>query len=195
MHHTDFAWLIIYRYNPCPDESAHLGVSLRDELGSKSRRRWLARGRYLNNEESTVSQMKKVFGILMVAGLMATSAIAANKDSKATEEIQSRLAPVGEVCMSGDDCAAAPAAPVAAGPRSGKEVYDSSCAACHGSGVMGAPKLGAAGDWAPRTSKGMETLVTHAIAGFNAMPAKGMCATCSDDEIKEAVVYMVDNSK
>ena len=139
--------------------------------------------------------MKKVFGILMVAGLMATSAIAANKDSKATDEIQSRLAPVGEVCMSGDDCAAAPAAPVASGPKSGKEVYDSSCAACHGAGVMGAPKLGAAGDWGPRVSKGMDTLFTHAISGFNAMPPKGMCAACSDDEIKGAVQYMVDNSK
>lgn len=143
-----------------------------------------------------MSQMKKVFGILLVAGLMATSAIASNKDdAKATDEIQARLAPVGSVCMSGDDCAAAPAAPVAAGPKSGKEVYDSSCAACHGSGVMGAPKLGAAGDWAPRAAKGLDTLYTHAISGFNAMPAKGMCATCSDDEIKGAVKYMVDGSK
>jgi cytochrome c5 len=139
--------------------------------------------------------MKTMFGILLVAGLMATSAIASNKDTKAADEIQARLTPVGSVCMSGDDCAAAPAAPVAAGPKSGKEVYDSSCAACHGSGVMGAPKVGAAGDWAPRTAKGMDTLNTHAIAGFNAMPAKGMCATCSDDEIKDAVKYMVDNSK
>jgi cytochrome c5 len=139
--------------------------------------------------------MKTMFGILLVAGLMATSAIASNKDTKAADEIQARLTPVGSVCMSGDDCAAAPAAPVAAGPKSGKEVYDSSCAACHGSGVMGAPKVGAAGDWAPRTAKGMDTLNTPAIAGFNAMPAKGMCATCSDDEIKDAVKYMVDNSK
>jgi cytochrome c5 len=31
--------------------------------------------------------------------------------------------------------------------------------------------------------------------GINAMPPKGMCMDCSDDEIKDAVKHMVDNSK
>lgn len=60
---------------------------------------------------------------------------------------------------------------------------------------MGAPKSGSADDWAPRISKGIETLYTHALTGFNAMPAKGMCAACTDDEIKAAVDYMVDSAK
>lgn len=142
-----------------------------------------------------MSQMKKIVGMMLVAGLLATSAIASNKDTEAADEIQSRLAPVGNVCMSGDDCAAAPAAPAASGPKSGKDVFDGFCTTCHSAGVMGAPKMGAASDWAPRVAKGMDTLYTHAISGFNAMPAKGMCAACSDDEIKGAVKYMVDNSK
>jgi cytochrome c5 len=37
--------------------------------------------------------------------------------------------------------------------------------------------------------------VTHALHGYNAMPPKGMCPSCSEDEIKAAVHYMVDNSK
>ena len=82
-----------------------------------------------------------------------------------------------------------------AGPKSGKDVYGSFCTTCHGAGVMGAPKLGAAADWAPRLSKGVDTHYTHAIGGFNAMPPKGMCAACSDDEIKAAVDYMLDGSK
>lgn len=135
-------------------------------------------------------QMKKLFGMLFVAGLVAASAAASSED-----DIKARLAPVGSSCMSGDDCAAAPAPVAAAGPKSGKDVYGSFCTTCHSAGVMGAPKSGNAGDWAPRISKGIETLYTHALTGFNAMPAKGMCAACSDDEIKAAVDYMVDSAK
>jgi cytochrome c5 len=109
-------------------------------------------------------------------------------------DLKSRLEPVGKTCLSGDDCAAAPVA-VASGPKSGKEVYDSFCTTCHAVGVMSAPKLGNAGDWGPRAAKGKDTLYGHALNGFNSMPAKGMCSACSEDEIKAAVDYMVDNSK
>ncbi len=111
------------------------------------------------------------------------------------DEVKARVAPVGTTCMQGDECAAAPAPAAAAGPKSGKDVFTGFCTTCHGAGVMGAPKFGTAADWAPRIAKGLDTLHTHAINGFNAMPPKGMCAACSDDEIKAAVDYMVDGSK
>ena len=136
-----------------------------------------------------MSHMKKLFGILFVAGLFAGPAVAND------EEIQARIAPVGSTCMQGDECAAAPAPAAAAGPKSGKDVYAGFCTTCHGAGVMGAPKFGAAADWVARVTKGKDTLYTHALSGFNAMPPKGMCATCSDDEIKAAVDYMLDGSK
>ena len=135
-------------------------------------------------------QMKKLFGVLFVAGLVAASAVANSED-----DIKARLAPIGSTCMSGEACAAAPAPVAAAGPKSGKEVYSSFCTTCHSAGVMGAPKSGNSADWAPRIGKGIETLYTHAIGGFNAMPPRGMCAACSDDEVKGAVDYMVENSK
>lgn len=135
-------------------------------------------------------QMKKLFGMLLVSGVVAVSAVASTDD-----DIKARIAPVGASCMSGDECAAAPAPAVASGPKSGKEVYGSFCTTCHGAGVMGAPKTGNAADWAPRISKGMETLYTHALNGFNAMPAKGMCAACSEDEVKAAVDYLVESAK
>jgi cytochrome c5 len=141
------------------------------------------------NEENAVNQMKKLFGILFVAGLVAGTAVASDED------MQARIAPVGNTCMQGDDCAAAPAPAVAAGPKSGKDVYSGFCTTCHSAGVMGAPKFGTAADWAPRAAKGKDTLYTHALGGFNSMPAKGMCGACSDDEIKGAVDYMLDNSK
>lgn len=136
-----------------------------------------------------MSHMKKLFGILFVAGLVAGSAVANDDD------VQARIEPVGSTCMQGDKCAAAPAPAVAAGPKSGKAVYDGFCTTCHAAGLMGAPKYGTAADWAPRATKGKDTLYTHALAGFNAMPPKGMCAACTDDEIKGAVDYMLDNSK
>lgn len=141
-----------------------------------------------------MSPMKKLLGSLMVASLVTASGVAYS-ETKAVETVKERIAPVGKVCMSGDACAAAPAAPASAGPKSGKDLYASVCATCHGTGLMGAPKLGSAADWAPRVAKGMDTLYTHAIGGFNSMPPKGTCAACTDDEIKGAVKHMVDGSK
>ena len=141
-----------------------------------------------------MSLMKKLVGILMVSSLATLSGVSYSEGT-ATETVKDRIAPVGKSCMSGEPCAAAPAAPASAGPKSGKDLYSTVCTTCHAAGVLNAPKFGNAGDWAPRVAKGMDTLYTHAIAGFNAMPAKGTCASCSDDEIKGAVKYMVDSSK
>ncbi|RBO80047.1 cbb3-type cytochrome c oxidase subunit III [Marinomonas aquiplantarum] len=78
--------------------------------------------------------------------------------------------------------------------RSGGKVFNSFCVACHLHGVAGAPKLGNSADWLPRKEKGMPTLLKHAIEGLNAMPPKGMCSNCSDDEIQAAIQFMLDNS-
>ncbi len=73
----------------------------------------------------------------------------------------------------------------------GEQIYQTRCSACHGSGIAGAPKLGDKAAWQPRIDKGYETLVSHAIQGFNAMPQKGTCMTCSDEDIQAAVKFMV----
>jgi len=81
----------------------------------------------------------------------------------------------------------------------GKATYDTACGACHGQGVAGAPKLGDAANWKDRVAQGMELLVEHAIKGYQGkagyMPPKGGFANLSDDQVREAVTYMVDNSK
>ncbi len=76
-----------------------------------------------------------------------------------------------------------------------ERVYMQSCWACHNSGAAGAPKVGTAADWTPRVEKGMDTLLANAINGINAMPAKGLCFTCTDDDLKDLIQYMVDSSK
>jgi cytochrome c5 len=65
------------------------------------------------------------------------------------------------------------------------------CSVCHGSGMMSSPKLGSAGDWAPRIEQGMDTLYKHAINGLNMMPARGGRPSLTDDEVKAAVDHMV----
>jgi cytochrome c5 len=137
--------------------------------------------------------MKRVLAaVLLGFGLMAGAVTASVED-----EIRARIAPVGSVCVSGEDCgeSAAPAQTASSGPRSGSEVYGAACAACHDTGAAGAPVKGNASAWEPRIEKGLDTLVTHAINGFNAMPAKGGCSSCSDEEIKLAVEHIIEDSQ
>ncbi|PID43900.1 MAG: cytochrome c5 family protein [Gammaproteobacteria bacterium] len=116
------------------------------------------------------------------------------------EAIKERIKPVGEVCVEGDPCADASAAPVAAaatsgGPRTGEEIYKAKCSACHMVGVAGAPVFGKADQWAPRIEKGMDALLANAISGINAMPPRGTCSDCTDEELEGVVTYMVNSSK
>ena len=91
------------------------------------------------------------------------------------------------------------AAPTAAANDAGKSVYNKTCALCHSAGVAGAPKPGDKADWAPRIAQGDDVLFKHAIEGFTGskgmMPARGGAANLSDDEVKAAVRYMVDQSR
>ncbi|NSM11003.1 cytochrome c5 family protein [Moraxella bovoculi] len=108
----------------------------------------------------------------------------------------SRIAPYGKVCFDGEECdinitVLAPA--VEGEARPGDQLYKAICATCHDAGLVGAPKVGNAGDWGSRIGKGKATLYDHAINGFGAMPARGG-ADISDDEVKNAVDYMIEQS-
>jgi cytochrome c5 len=102
--------------------------------------------------------------------------------------------------------APAPAATLAAAPAkagastdAGKKLYDATCAACHATGIAGAPKFGDKAAWADRVKQGNTVLYEHAIKGFQGksgmMPPKGGAAAASDDEVKAAVDYMVAAAK
>jgi len=132
--------------------------------------------------------MKKLLSILLTTCLVVTAAQAAKKDSD--EEIAKRIKPVGSVHVAGVVAASA----AASGPRSGADVYNASCVACHGSGVLGAPKKGVAADWTPRLEKGFDTVWQNAINGIGGMPPRGTCGDCSDDEIKAAIEFMAEGA-
>lgn len=76
----------------------------------------------------------------------------------------------------------------------GEKTYNATCVACHGSGVLNAPKPGDKAAWAPRIKQGKPALYKHALEGFKTMPARGGNASLKDNEVEAAIDYMVAKS-
>ena len=141
--------------------------------------------------------MNFILKIASIASALAfTTILALNVNAASSnEKILERIKPTGNVCLENDDtCGTAAAAVASNGPaRGGEEVYTTKCSLCHAAGVSGAPKFGSA-DWAERGEKGIESLLATAISGINAMPAKGLCNDCSDDELQAAIEHMINSA-
>ncbi len=133
----------------------------------------------------------------LVAMVLAFSAAAVELNDAQKAAIEERIKPVGEVCLQGDATCGGAAASAASGPRSGEDVFNTACMACHATGAAGAPKMGDAAAWADRIAKGIDTLHQHGINGVpgTGMIAKGGCMNCSDEEVMAAVDYMVEHSQ
>lgn len=79
--------------------------------------------------------------------------------------------------------------------RRGKEVYTQTCIICHQDGKMSAPLLGNGPSWYQRLKdSGLDGLYKHAKEGFNSMPYKGACVSCSDNDVIAAVDYILNES-
>lgn len=141
-------------------------------------------------------KVKKIakYLVLWGAALAVTSiAVAKLTGSLAPDAIQERLKPMGQVYIQG-----APAQGLAEAAGGGanaaktpQQIYDNNCKMCHQTGLAGAPKFGNKADWDPRIAQGLDTLVKAAITGIRAMPPKGNCLNCTEDEIKATVEFMV----
>lgn len=90
--------------------------------------------------------------------------------------------------------AALAASPEAAAQKSGKEVVESTCVNCHGTGKGGAPKIGDRKAWSARAAQGLSSLTQSALKGIRNMPSHGGDAGLSDLELARAVAYMVNAS-
>lgn len=128
--------------------------------------------------------------LLTFLALWATCAQAALND-----DIARRLAPAGQVCVQGKECpGVVKPAVTAAGTtaRAPDEIITKHCNACHGTGLLEAPKVGDKAAWSKRAQEqgGLDGLLAKAISGINAMPPKGTCLDCSDDELKAAIKQM-----
>lgn len=131
---------------------------------------------------------------LLIAFSMSLFSATSFAQDLSDEAIATRIAPISDVYIDGEIATASTAnnSDEPAEPRSGEKVYSTFCIACHGTGAAGAPIKGDAAAWAPRIAKGQDTLIKHAISGFNAMPAKGTCSNCSDDEIIATVKFLTE---
>jgi cytochrome c5 len=77
---------------------------------------------------------------------------------------------------------------------SADKIIKANCAMCHAGGLMGAPKIGDVGLWAPRIAQGKDTLINNAIKGIRMMPAKGGNSRLTDEEVAAAVISMANAS-
>jgi len=126
--------------------------------------------------------------ILLVQYVTNGQKTGAGSNSQTPEMIAARIRPIADEGFTFRD------ASVPKQLLSGEEVFKSTCAACHGAGLAGAPKVGDQQAWKARISEGYDTLVKHALGGYNAMPAKGGNPDLDDVEIARTVVYMANQS-
>ncbi|MGE8499999.1 MAG: c-type cytochrome [Pseudomonas sp.] len=131
---------------------------------------------------------------MLVAPAAVLALWAATAQATTDEAIAERLKPVGDVCVMGEECKGVEsvAASAGGGARTADDIITKHCAACHTAGILGAPKIGDAAAWKERADHqgGLDGILAKAITGINAMPPKGTCADCSDDELREAIQKM-----
>ncbi len=125
--------------------------------------------------------------IVMLSQLLTTGLKTSDKTgAMSAETVAVRLKPVGEVEVTD------PSAPKV--EKSGKEVVEAGCAACHSSGALGAPKIGDRAGWGSHVAHGLDHLTKNAIKGIKLMPARGGNPDLTDSEIARAIVYMANQS-
>ncbi len=156
-----------------------------------------------NHEEKSGSGVSEVFLLILGTIVVFTLIVALigylfsgpSADEAAEAEVvadrtqvEENIAPEATVEVASADAAAETS------EKTGEEIVTASCAMCHGTGMMESPKIGDAGQWEARIAQGFDTLVSHAINGFNNMPPKGGNAALSDKEVARAVAYMANQA-
>jgi cytochrome c5 len=108
---------------------------------------------------------------------------AAGSDGLSDEAVARRIQPVGRISIKdASDTAAL---------KSGEQVFQAVCSACHTAGVAGAPKVGDEAAWGPRVATGYAALLNSALKGKGNMGAQGG-GDYSELEIGRAVVYLAN---
>jgi len=117
--------------------------------------------------------------------------------------VEGRIEPFGRVRLPGEEAAPgqmqveeAPTPEPVATSMTGPQVYNAACNLCHGNGIGGAPMLNDAAAWDGRVAQGNDTLYQHALEGYTGptggyMPPKGGRMDLSDEEVRNAVDYML----
>jgi len=137
----------------------------------------------------------KSFSLLVSATVLVAGAFFVQAEDKAAASAAANTAPVSQLCKAGEPCASAAAVEAGGGAKTGEQVFNTACTSCHSTGAAGAPKIGDAAAWQTRLdARTKEGLYKSAVAGFNGMPAKGLCFACTDEELHGAVDYILSKS-
>ena len=131
--------------------------------------------------------MKRFTWIVIVAAALALATVGCSKK----EEAPPAPAPAQTPAPAPAPVAEAEKAPVVIGA----EVYKANCAVCHDAGVAGAPKTGDKGVWSGKIASGIDQMVQNTINGIGTMPAKGGNPNLSDEAVRAAVEYMIEQSR
>ncbi|HCE08826.1 MAG TPA: cytochrome c5 family protein [Oxalobacteraceae bacterium] len=126
--------------------------------------------------------------VLLVQYVANDKKVGVGSEAQSAEAIAARIKPVADQGFTLKDVNA---------PRqlqSGAAVYQAVCSACHATGLAGSPKFGDPGTWSPRIAQGYDTLLSHALNGIRAMPAKGGNPDLDDVEVARAMVYMANQA-
>ncbi len=142
----------------------------------------------------------KILSITTLSGLALLFSLEAVANHNSMESLKARVSATGTLNVDENKVATTTASgQQEAGPANGEAVYQTTCVACHSSGIAGSPVVGDVDDWTARLEQGFETLVTHAIEGYTGstgfMPAKGGNPSLSDEAVTAAVQFMVDQSR
>ena len=128
-------------------------------------------------------------GTVILVAIVITLAVVLGNQARRVEdkaELEARIKPVAQPVIAVEGAGNV-------GARTGEQVYQAACIACHDSGAAGAPKIGDNAAWGPRLSKGLSGLLKSSIAGKNAMPPRGG-SDATDDELARAISYMANKS-
>lgn len=129
-----------------------------------------------------------VIGIILLVTFVTNQHLEGAGSAQNAQAVSARIRPVAEEGFVLKDMNAPKVL------QGGQAVYTAVCAACHGTGAAGAPKVGDNGAWGARIAQGFDTLVQHAVQGIRAMPAKGGNPDLDDIEVARAVAYMGNQS-
>ena len=170
----------------------------------------------MSRDQKFFDMYSLVIGVLVVFALAIF--VLAMKMSQRTQDVYTRdtaeyqaavaerIRPVGQVYMPGEEQEApVPVVETIEEPEpvattmTGPQVYNAACLACHSSGAGGSPIVGDTEQWTGRIAQGIDALYDHAINGFDGdaltpMLPKGGRVDLSDQEVRDAVDYMVEES-
>lgn len=144
---------------------------------------------------TAVAGLVAIVVLIAVVYTLTAAQFSARRDLGTPEQTSARIAPEGSVRLAGAEAVvsspASASLPAPADEGPGAAIYNKACTTCHASGAAGAPRLADKAAWKHRMAQGVDQLLHTAIDGKGAMPPRGTCMDCSDEDLTAAIEYML----